>query len=512
MLASLQRSAQLGLLARDFTSVRRREKGPKRDRAVDRIVGRLGLMHGLPQKIGQLLAFSEIESSDDSFLKLTESEPELCDDVDVARIEGELGGRLDELFLHFELEGISASIGQVHRAILKDGRSVAVKIQHPGVAEAVDFDLKALGWLTAPVGDMGRGFDMASYRREIGESLRAELDYGQEAENIALFARRIRESGAAIRVPEVVEELSGERILTTTWLQGERLSQVSNWSLSARESFSRTLMNHFLSSSLEWGILHADPHPGNYRFLDSKGVPTVGLLDFGCVKRLSEEFRNGFRGLLRMGLSGSYETSSVFESFKRMGFNADALKPMEDKLESLAKVFLEPFAISGPFDVANWNLSERLKSILGEDRMSFRTSGSSELIFVLRTFQGLIQYLKILDAPVEWRCVVEALLEEPEGTTEITSSLMGSENRKIMKSETLHVEVLEDGVRKVGLTFGAGATDNLADLVPVELHARLVEHSIDLAEIALNAKSSNYEAGELFSFDEGTKSVKVWLQ
>ncbi|MGK0238067.1 MAG: putative unusual protein kinase regulating ubiquinone biosynthesis (AarF/ABC1/UbiB family) [Candidatus Pelagisphaera sp.] len=512
MLSSIQRSAQLGLLARDFASISIRGKGVKRDRAVNRIVGRLGLMHGLPQKIGQLLAFSEIDSSDDLFLSLTESEPEHSDPSEVALIEEQLGGRIDDLFRHFELEGISASIGKVHRAVLKDGRSVAVKIQHPGVSEAVDFDLKALGWLSAPVGDMRRNFDMASYRQEIGDSLREELDYRLEAENIEFFNKRIRESGALMKVPEVVPELSGERVLTTTWLYGEHLSEVNNWSKGARKSLANTLVHHFLSSSLDWGILHADPHPGNYRFTHVDGIPTVGLLDFGCVKRLSKPFQIGLRQLIQMGLSDNCENEAVFEQFIEMGFNAEALSPMESKLGWLAKVFLEPFSFEGAFDVGNWNMGERLKTVLGDDRMSFRASGPSELIFILRSFQGLIQYLKILDAPVDWRSAAKSVLSEVEEEAPSETDSNYKTQRKMMLSETLHVEIKQDGITKVGLTFGASATDNLASLVPVELHERLTEHSIDLAEISHNAKAARYPIGKLFSLDDGNKSVKVWLQ
>ncbi len=513
MYASLHRSSQLGLLARDFASIRVRKAGSRRDKTVRRIVSRLGLMHGLPQKIGQLLAFSEIDASDQSFTRLTESPSKQATKAELLNVEKALGDSISNLFSHFEPEGISASIGKVYRGVLKDGRSVAVKVQHPGVADAVNYDLRALGWLTVPLGGLRKNFDLASYRREIGESLSSELDYRLEAANIRAFSRLARGLSGKVQVPEVIEEFSSGDALTMSWLSGDHLSQAATWSQSDRLLLSKTLVEFFLSSCLDWGIIHADPHPGNYRFSRIEGKPTIGLLDFGCVKRLPARLQSGLRGLIEMGMNGEIDSDSVFAQFEKMGFNTAALEPMKTKLASVASVLLEPFAKSGPYNVARWELSARLKEILSSDRMNFRAAGPSELIFFLRSFQGLIQYLKILDTPVDWRMFAERVLQKQP--LEDVSREAPPEDRttvKHMNSETLHIEVMENGERKVALAFGASATDNLSDLVPHELHQRLADRSINLKEISRKAKASNYQPGELFSLKEESKSVSVWLQ
>ena len=186
--ATLKRTAQLGLLAKDLADVRASRKGSSQDAARQRLVQRLGLLHGLPQKIGQLLAFSEIDASDPAFTKLTENEPSLSAATARAEVERQLGGPIHSFFTSFEDRGIAASIGQVHRATTLDGRIVAVKIQYPGIAECVEFDLRALGWLAAPIGDLRRGFDLKAYRTEIGQSLRDELDYHKEAASLNHFS------------------------------------------------------------------------------------------------------------------------------------------------------------------------------------------------------------------------------------------------------------------------------------------------------------------------------------
>ena len=517
MNATLKRTAQLGLLARDLAGVRARRPGPARDVARRRLVDRLGLLHGLPQKIGQLLAFSEIEASDPVFTRLTENEPTLSAPAARAEVARQLGGPLDVFFSAFAPVGISASIGQVHRATLLDGRTVAVKIQHPGIADTVEFDLRALGWLTAPVGDLRRGFDLKAYRAEIGESLRRELDYRCEAASLTRFGELGRTLRSTIALPTVVPALSGQHLLTTTWLQGESLATARLWPAADRAALSASLVELFFTGVFAWGLLHADPHPGNYRFLHIDGRPTVGLLDFGCVKHVPPPIQAAIRGLVDDALTGTPDADSIRARFIQMGFDPAVLARLAAKLPAVGAALTTPFTTPGKFDVAQWHLRERLGEALGDDRMTFRTAGPPEMLFILRAFQGLLHYLKILDAPVDWAaasgvatglraCGDREFSERQAGTPAATLPPSPP-----MLSETLHICVVENGTTKVALTFGAGATDNLPDLVPHELRSRLAERAINLVTIAADAKRRRYAPGELFSLADGAKLVRVWL-
>lgn len=498
----------MGFLAGDFARLRRRGPGPGRDDARRRLVDRLGLLHGLPQKIGQLLAFSEIESADPAFTRLTENEPSLSAADARAEVCRQLGGPVEKHFAAFAPRGIAASIGQVHRATLHDGRAVAVKIQYPDIADAVDFDLRALGWLTAPVGDLRRGFDLKAYRREIGSSLRAELDYRREAESLRVFTGRGRELARPVALPDLVPELSGDRILTTTWLTGETLAVARTWPLAEREELSASLVELFWTGLLEWNLLHADPHPGNYRFVRRDGRPLVGLLDFGCVKQVPAPIQSGLRGLLGDAIAATVTAASCRDHFARMGFNPATLDLLGDRLAGVAAALTAPFTTPGKFDAANWHLGDRLGAVLGPDRMTFRTAGPPELIFILRSFQGLLHYLKILDAPVNWVDAV-ALRTRAEGTS--PEDLGAPSANAEVRSELLHVRVVEDGAVRVALTFAASAADQLPDLVPPELHGRLRAKAINLAALARDARARHYAAGELFSLEEAGRSVRVWL-
>jgi len=505
----LNRACQLGLLAKDLAKVRCRQRGPQRDLALRQLVDRLGLMHGLPQKIGQLLSFSELDESDPAFTRLTENSPTLLAADACAEIEQQLERPIEDCFAWIDPTGISASIGQVHRAGLHDGREVAVKIQYPGLAEQTRCDLRALGWLTAPVGHLGRAYDLAAYRREIGEMLAAELDYPREAAQLRQFAEWTQ-TWPGLVLPEVVGEFSGPRLLTTTWLSGERLASARGWTLSERTEAAALILRFFLTSIFQWGCLHADPHPGNYRFRRGDGTVQMGVLDFGCVKQLHPAFVAGLRGLLAEAGQGTATPESVWQHFMGMGFNAALLAPLRANLWPVAQILYEPFLASAPYLVTGWNPGARIAALLGPQRMAFRLAGPPAMIYFLRTFQGVLHYLKAFAAPVNWHTTLAACGKQQARPKSKPSQDICFQS-PTMQSDTLHIQVNEGGQSRVALTFGAGATDNLPDLVPLELRDKLRQRSIDLSAIAADARRRDYAPGELFALEDGGKTVRVWL-
>ena len=502
----------MGLLAKDMAQVRSRRNRAGAGRARARLVERMGALHGLPQKIGQILSLGEISAPEQTYTSLTECRGTLPAPEAFAEMEKCLGAKLSECFRTIEEEGISASLGQVHRAVLPDGRPVAVKIQYPGMAEALRLDLRALGWLTAPVGGLKRGFDLRAYQREVGAMLQEELDYRHEAEMIRIFAARTAE-WEEVRVPTVIDELSGDRILTMTWVEGEPISAARHWPLEERRKLAACLLRLFLTSCFAWGYLHSDPHPGNYRFARSGGKATVGWLDFGCVKKLEAGQMQALAGLVGDVLDGRARggTERVLARYLGMGFNRDLLTPMAHLLAPLSEVLFEPFGTAGEFSLLSWNLSERVGEILHEFRWNFRFAGPANLIFFMRAYQGLIQYLQVLDAPVNWQAALEEAWKDQEPASEPEPRPL-SKARLKMKSEKLRIRITEANRTKVDLTFRAAVAENLPDLVPPELCAKLAERSIDVEKIAREVVARDFEPAELFQLQEGEKGIRVWLE
>ncbi len=538
----IKRLWRVGLLARDLAGARLRRGGRSAPLARQKVVARLGELHGLPQKIGQLLALSGADGPS-AFAPLTEAPSPMPWEKVAPLLSSRLGRPWSECFLGIEPTGIAASLGQVHRGILHDGRLVAVKIQYPDSAANVETDLGALGWLTLPFGGLRRRFDMESYRREIGGMLHRELDYRQEAEALCRFGV-LAQGCDAVEVPKVIDALSNEHVLTMTWLDGENVEGVRTWPEDDRRRAAEALLRVFLTSLLHWRLLHADPHPGNYRFLrDGEGV-RVGLLDFGAVVaveedrvrafvRLVEHARNAQGpppltppsqgGELRTGLSsknsppweggvrggGGYGPVAILADYAALGFSRDLLEPLADRLPALNRLLFEPFVTDGPFSLETWHLGERAEQILGDLRWNFRYAGPADLIFVVRAYMGLLRYMRVLNVAIDWAETWRTLAQPDPAPVLVRTP---AEETPVMLSQRLRVAVWDAGEARVNLTFKPILAASLPDLIPDDLVAKLQERSVDVQRIADEAVANQFAPGELFQMSEGTKLVRVWLE
>lgn len=508
--AQLDRSWKLGLLAKDMAKVRLSRDEESLAQARRQLVRRMGALHGLPQKIGQILSLSELTQDEKTYTPLTEDSSSVPEKEALAEIERQLGRPLFLCFQKVEGEGIAASLGQVHKAVLLDGREVAVKFQYPGIAETIEHDLKALGWLTAPMGGLKRGFDVKDYQREVGSMLHEELDYRQEAQIIKIFSH-FTSDWEDLEVPQVIDELSRDRVLTMTWLEGEPFSADQDWTNAERRQIGSTLLRLFLTSALRWGYLHADPHPGNYRFRRDQGQPIVGLLDFGCVKRLDRETVSALKDLLYDVIENKFanDPERALARYLALGFKRDALEPMQHLLAPLSRVLFEPFLSPEPYSISEWKLGERVEEILGDFRWNFRFAGPANLIYFMRAYQGIVQYLEALNVPVNWREILDGVAGKSEPRK--APSLPATQKKKA-RAKALKIQVLENNRQKVALTFQAHCAENLVELLPPDVEEKLAKRGINVGQIAQNAAEQQFAPMDLFQLDDGDKTIRVWLE
>lgn len=201
-------------------------------------------------------------------------------------IVDELGGKPEEVFAQWDpLPFAAASIGQVHRAITRDGRAVAVKVQYPGIARSITSDLRNVGLLRRIVGAAFPGLDTRSLVEELGERLQEEVDYMREAESQEMFARYY-DGHPVIDVPHVVKELTTPRVLTSRLVVGDRFEDVLSWSQHERDLAAETIYRFVFRSLYRLHAFNGDPHPGNYLF---HGRGRVSFLDFGLTKHFSDQ-------------------------------------------------------------------------------------------------------------------------------------------------------------------------------------------------------------------------------
>lgn len=267
-------------------------------RTAEDVTKELGNMKGAMMKVGQMASYLDTglpEPVRQTLASLQSDAPPMAAELAEAQIEKELGSPPDELFIEWDPVPIAAaSIGQVHRAITKDGQAVAVKIQYPGVAEAVASDLGNAGWLFSGLASMFPGVDPGPIVDEIKDRLYEELDYELEAANQRHFHNHV--SGHPfIHVPAVIDEYSTARILTTELATGSRFDEVVTWSHEERNLAAETLFRFSFGAIYQLHAFNGDPHPGNYLF--NKGGK-VTFLDFGLVKRFEPAETKLFEDLI----------------------------------------------------------------------------------------------------------------------------------------------------------------------------------------------------------------------
>jgi predicted unusual protein kinase regulating ubiquinone biosynthesis (AarF/ABC1/UbiB family) len=476
-----------------------------------RLASQLGSLHGLPEKIGQLLALGELDHADRAFQALTHGSHALGREEACIALEAALGRPISTVFSNLNFDGIAASLGQVHRGRLYDGREVAVKLQYPGIAEAVKVDLAALGLIGNAY---RRGYDLRAYRAQLGEMISRELDYRLEAQSQTQFRTLASAELGALVVPGVVAELSTDRLLVMDWLDGAPLQDMGARPRPVREAAARALIRFFFKSVLQWRLVHGDLQPGNLRFIErGEGDCALGVLDFGCVQALEPSMAAGLRLLFEGAVSAPEAPAAHWLArYEAVGFSRTLLEPLADQLAATTRLILAPLLEGDEFSVADWNLNVRFKALLGEQRFAFRFAAPASFLFTVRAFVGLVQVLKALNAPVRWRTLCEEVLAQSTLPPSPALQLRSTHSEGGLPSKALRVVVARRDGTRVSLAFNARAVDDLPALVPPEVMPRLLARRIDLDAIAAQAVARGYAPSELFALEEPACRVRVWLE
>ncbi|MGI5357280.1 ABC1 kinase family protein [Streptomyces sp. CA-252508] len=320
-------------------------------RTADQLFRVLGELKGGAMKLGQALSVFEAALPEEmagpyraALTKLQEAAPPMPTRTVHAVLQERLGEEWRELFLEFEDKpSAAASIGQVHRAVWHDGRRVAVKVQYPGAGEALLSDLTQLSRVARMLGPLVPGMDIKPLIAEMRDRVAEELDYGLEAEaqreHAAVFA-----DDPDVVVPDVVHQ--SDQVLVTEWIDGTPLSEViATGSAEERDRAGQLLARFLFSGPARTGLLHADPHPGNFRLLPGGDEADVagrrlGVLDFGTVDRLPGGLPETIGASLRMALEGDSE--AVYELLRKEGFVKETIELDPDAVLEYLLPIIEP--------------------------------------------------------------------------------------------------------------------------------------------------------------------------
>ncbi|MGH1345202.1 MAG: ABC1 kinase family protein [Nannocystales bacterium] len=388
--------------------------------AADKVAGMLGEMRGVATKVGQMASYVDglippehAEAFERSMSKLRAGAPR-SSASDIRRtLTEDLGAPPEDLFSSWEDVPIaSASIGQVHRATLLDGRAVAVKVQHPGIAEAMEADMRNASLMD--FGSRAFGFGKFEVGRLVDEAkarFREELDYGLERARYERFAT-LHASDPKVVIPEVISERCSSRVLTTAFVEGIDFDRACEASESDRRAWAQTQWRFVYGSIMLGGIFNADPHPGNYRFLPDGAV---GFLDFGCVQEINNYNRRRIVAGHVSLAEGSFDGFEVAMAEMLAAQDGTHRREMASYMRHAVSPLLEsPFRITREFagEVVRRfrSMAKSMISLSGSDYAAMPEG----ILFLNRLQFGFYSVLARLDVQADYAAVERSFLDEAQ--------------------------------------------------------------------------------------------------
>jgi predicted unusual protein kinase regulating ubiquinone biosynthesis (AarF/ABC1/UbiB family) len=325
------------------------------------------------------------------------------------RMATELGPDWQARFLRFDKEAsFAASLGQVHRAVLPDGRDVAVKLQYPDMASALEADLNQLKLVFA----VGQRFDPAirtdEIHAEITDRLREELDYRREARHIDLYRHMLRDE-PKVHVPEVVADYSTDRLIAMSWLSGEPLLDWKKRSQEERDALAVNMFRAWYVPFYSYGVIHGDPHLGNYTV---RPDASVNLMDFGCVRVFPPRFAQGSIELYRALMTDDEDrAAAAYEDWGFRGLSREMIAVLNRWATFLYGPLMDDRPRRLTEGVAEGFGRDMAQNVFGELRRMGGVRPPREFVFMDRAAIGLGAVFIHLRASINWHRLFESLIE-----------------------------------------------------------------------------------------------------
>lgn len=383
-------------------------------RTADQVFRVLGELKGGAMKFGQALSIFEAALPENlvspyraTLTRLQEAAPPLPAATVHRVLANAMGPDWRDQFVAFDdSAAAAASIGQVHHAVWHDGREAAVKIQYPGAGDALLGDLAQIARLGRVFGAFMPGLDTKPLLGELRDRVAEELDYCLEGAAQQSFADAF-DGDCDIVVPKVLAR--SDRVLVTEWIEGVPLSRIiSHGDQNARDSAGRLFVRFLFSGPARAGLLHADPHPGNFRLMPDG---RLGVLDFGAVNRLPDGLPEPIGRLLRIGLAG--DADGLLAGLRAEGFVRETTRIDPDRLLAYLLPFVEPITVE-EFRFSRAWLRRQAARVADPRSPAYPTGLQLNLppsyLLIHRVWMGGVGVLCQLEANGHWRAELESLL------------------------------------------------------------------------------------------------------
>jgi len=373
------------------------------------VTATLGDMKGVLMKIGQLASYIDDGLSPTvrrTLSRLQDSVPPMSSELAAGVLAEELGQPPEQVFARWDPEPIAAaSIGQVHRAMTRDGRAVAVKVQYPGIAETIAADLGNVSLLRRMLRLAAPSQDVDALISELRERVSEELDYRREARNQRLLAAYY-DGHPTIHVPGVISELSTRRVVTSELADGARFAELASWSQRERDLAAETIYRFVFRSLYEVRAFNGDPHPGTYLF---HGDGRVTFLDYGLVKHFAPDELQPLMQMARF-LCVERDPEGFRRSLEQAGFLQPEAPLSTEMIVDHLGVFYDTIREPGPRTITEQYASAVVRRFFDlRSPVSQHMRVPSTYVILQRINLGLFGVLGQLSATADWRAIAEEI-------------------------------------------------------------------------------------------------------
>jgi predicted unusual protein kinase regulating ubiquinone biosynthesis (AarF/ABC1/UbiB family) len=383
-----------------------------------RVAERLSEMRGAAMKVGQLLSMDGGQLLPPQLSEVLSRLREDAHQMPLGQVAQALrlawGDGWESRFQRFNFTPIaSASIGQVHRAELRDGRELAIKVQYPGIRRSIDSDVDNVATLLRLINLVPQGVDFAPVLAEAKQQLHAEADYQQEAAALTGFARLLEDDTRFV-VPAVIEGLTSSDVLAMAYLDGQPIESVADAPAALRNQVAGTLLELAMREVFEWGLVQTDPNFANYLYAPKSGQ--IQLLDFGATRAYPPQQRRALHALLLACADG--EDTDVARAARAVGYLKDDDAPgYSASIVKLLRTATEPVRDQRPFPFRNTDLAQRMSEVVIDMRVreKFGRLPPTEVLFLHRKLGGLYLLLSRLAATLPVRTLLAPHLDERSG-------------------------------------------------------------------------------------------------
>ncbi len=448
------------------------------------LVQELTRIPGLTGKMGQMVALKFGQSFANS-----SAPPPMPLEWVKFQIQSQLPQLAEQIVELSELPKV-ASLGQVHRARLKDGRDIAVKVRYAGVKESLEnqLDLVLKGFRHMPK-RIRANLKIGDYESFLRQFFTEELDYRHELQAQLYFAKAWPpESGLVI--PDVWSDFACESILVQSFEESQSLDMLKTEPLAVREKCVSLLNDFFLKSLLNRGLIHTDLHPRNWGYRPETGQLVV--YDFGATLKLTPDL---IHALCALGYGKYQDAKGCLELYEILGFELKPLQEIQDQIIAVTELIFKP--LRSPVRV--WNPAPEIEDLLQEQKWNFRMAGPPWFLMLMRSFAG-------------WRHAVNTLYApDQEIPTRETEELSVSAAKSSLAAQ-LKIQVTENGRFLVNVEMPAYSVNHLEDLIPEKVSTAVTEKGLSILKIKNQALAKGLVPQIVFDWTEGNRSYRVWLE